>query len=215
MGTRAFRRSRKARYSRAAVMSPRVPSATYRLQFNANFRFRDAIAILDYLRDLGISHVYASPILSSRHGSGHGYDVTDPARIDQDLGGPEDFAALEAALAERGLGLILDIVPNHMAASSENHWWMDVLEFGPDSAFSSYFDIDWNLPSRALTGRLLLPFLGAPFGDVLNAGELRIDLRDGRFFLHYFDHTFPLSPASYTEVLSQCQADAQIVLDQG
>jgi (1->4)-alpha-D-glucan 1-alpha-D-glucosylmutase len=196
-------------------MPSRVPLATYRLQFNSNFRFRDAIPILDYLRDLGISHVYASPILSSRHGSGHGYDVTDPASIDLDLGGPEDFATLQAALEGRGLGLILDIVPNHMAASSENRWWMDVLEFGPDSAFSSFFDIDWNSPSRTLAGKLLLPFLGGPFGDVLNNGELKIGLHDGRFLLHYFDHTFPLSPASYAEILGHCQADAQIVLDQG
>jgi (1->4)-alpha-D-glucan 1-alpha-D-glucosylmutase len=196
-------------------MRSRVPLSTYRLQFNSSFRFRDAIPILDYLRDLGISHVYASPILSSRHGSGHGYDVTDPASIDQDLGGPEDFASFESALAERGLGLILDIVPNHMAASGENHWWMDVLEFGPDSAFSSYFDIDWNSSSRALAGKLLLPFLGAPFGQVLNSGELKISFRDGRFFVNYFDRTFPLSPASYTELLSQCQTDAQMVLDPG
>lgn len=185
-------------------MSSRIPLATYRLQFNSNFRFHDAISILDYLRDLGISHVYASPILSSRCGSGHGYDAIDPSAIDQDLGGPEDFALFEAALAERRLGLILDIVPNHMAASSENHWWMDVLEFGYESAFSSYFDIDWSSASRLLAGKLLLPFLGAPFGEVLNAGELRVALRDGRFFLHYFDHTFPFSPSSYAEILGQC-----------
>jgi (1->4)-alpha-D-glucan 1-alpha-D-glucosylmutase len=196
-------------------MPSRVPLATYRLQFNSNFRFRDAIPILDYLRDLGISHLYASPILSSRHGSGHGYDVTDPTSIDLKLGGPEDFDALQAALQERGLGLILDIVPNHMAASSENRWWMDVLEFGPDSAFSSYFDIDWDSPSRTLAGKLLLPFLGRPFGDVLNDGELKIGLHDGRFLLHYFDHTFPIAPASYAEILGHCQANAQIVLDRG
>jgi (1->4)-alpha-D-glucan 1-alpha-D-glucosylmutase len=196
-------------------MVSRVPSATYRLQFNSNFRFRDAIPLLDYLRDLGISHIYASPILSSRHGSGHGYDVTDSATIDRDLGGPEDFAVLLSALAGRGLGLILDIVPNHMAAGSENHWWMDVLEFGPDSAFSSYFDIDWTSPSRTLAGKLLLPFLGAPFGDVLNAGELKIGLHDGRFLLHYFDHTFPISPTSYAEILSFSQADAKVILDRG
>jgi (1->4)-alpha-D-glucan 1-alpha-D-glucosylmutase len=196
-------------------MRARVPLATYRLQFNPNFRFRDAMAILDYLRDLGISHVYASPILSSRHGSGHGYDVTDPTSIDLDLGGAEDFAALEAALEERGLGLLLDIVPNHMAASSENRWWTDVLEFGPDSAFSSYFDIDWNSPSRTLAGKLLLPYLGRPFGEVLNDGELKIGLRDGRFLLHYFDHTFPIAPVSYAEILGYCLTDTQIVLGSG
>jgi (1->4)-alpha-D-glucan 1-alpha-D-glucosylmutase len=196
-------------------MRSRVPLATYRLQFNSNFRFRDAIPILDYLRDLGISHLYASPILASRHGSGHGYDVTDPTSIDLDTGGAEDFAALQAALEERGLGLLLDIVPNHMAASSENRWWMDVLEFGPDSAFSSYFDIDWNSPSRTLAGKLLLPFLGRPFGEVLNDGELKIGLHDGRFFLHYFDHTFPIAPGTYAEILGYCLPDAQRVLESG
>jgi len=196
-------------------MRSRVPRATYRLQFNSNFRFRDAIPILDYLRDLGISHVYASPILASRHGSGHGYDVTDPTSIDLDVGGAEDFAVLQSALEERGLGLLLDIVPNHMAASSENRWWMDVLEFGQDSAFSSYFDIDWNSPSRTLAGKLLLPFLGRPFGDVLNDGELKIGLHDGRFLLHYFGHTFPIAPASYAEILGYCLPGAQIVLESG
>jgi (1->4)-alpha-D-glucan 1-alpha-D-glucosylmutase len=196
-------------------MSPRVPRATYRLQFNSNFRFRDAIPILDYLRDLGISHLYASPVLASRHGSGHGYDVTDPTSINLDAGGPEDFAMLQSALDERGLGLLLDIVPNHMAASSENRWWMDVLEFGPDSAFSSYFDIDWKSPSRALQGKLLLPFLGRAFGDVLNDGELKIALQDGRFFLHYGEQTFPIAPNSYAEILAYCQSGVQGALEPG
>src|ERR1700733_8750926 len=215
MEPRAFCRARKARYSRSAVMRSRVPLSTYRLQFNSSFRFRDAIPILDYLHDLGISHVYASPILSSRHGSGHGYDVTDPTSIDVDAGGPEDFAALQSALDERGLGLLLDIVPNHMAAGSENRWWMDVLEFGPDSTFSSYFDIDWKSLSRALQGKLLLPFLGRSFGDVLNDGELRIALQDGRLFLHYGEQTFPIAPNSYAEILASCQSDVQGALDTG
>ena len=196
-------------------MPPGVPLATYRLQFNSNFRFRDAIPILDYLRDLGISHVYASPILASRHGSGHGYDVTDPTSINLDAGGPEDFAALRSALEERGLGLLLDIVPNHMAAGSENRWWMDVLEFGPDSAFSSYFDIDWKSPSRTLQGKLLLPFLGRAFGDVLNDGELKIALQDARFVLHYGEQTFPIAPSSYAEILAHCQSDVQGALGPG
>jgi (1->4)-alpha-D-glucan 1-alpha-D-glucosylmutase len=196
-------------------MPPRVPLATYRLQFNSNFRFRDAIPILDYLRDLGISHIYASPILASRHGSGHGYDVTDPTSINVDAGGPEDFAALRSALDERGLGLLIDIVPNHMAASRENRWWMDVLEFGPDSAFSSYFDIDWKSPSRTLQGKLLLPFLGRSFGDVLNDGELKIALQDGRFVLHYGEQTFPIAPNSYAEILAYCQSDVQGALGPG
>jgi (1->4)-alpha-D-glucan 1-alpha-D-glucosylmutase len=178
-----------------------VPLATYRLQFNANFGFRDAIGILDYLHDLGISHLYASPILTSRRGSNHGYDVADPTRIDPDLGGEEGFAALQSALEKRGMGLLLDIVPNHMVASSENRWWMDVLEYGPDSPFAFYFDIDWRPPSRDLENKLLLPFLGKPFGQVLDAGEFKIQIENGRFFLRYGDQTFPIAPRSYAEIL--------------
>ena len=183
-------------------MPARAPLATYRLQFNSNFRFRDAISILDYLRDLGISHVYASPVLASRSGSGHGYDVTDPTKIDLDQGGEEEFAALQAALEERGMGLVLDLVPNHMAASSENRWWMDVLEFGPDSPFASYFDIDWKPPSRTLENKLLLPFLGRPFGEVLNDGELHLDWQGGRFVLQYGEQLFPIAPTSYAQILN-------------
>jgi (1->4)-alpha-D-glucan 1-alpha-D-glucosylmutase len=183
-------------------MPARAPLATYRLQFNSNFRFRDAISILDYLRELGISHVYSSPVLGSRSGSGHGYDVTDPTKIDLDEGGEEEFAALQSALEERGMGLVLDLVPNHMAASKENRWWMDVLEFGPDSPFASYFDIDWKPPSRTLENKLLLPFLGRPFGDVLNDGELHLDWQDGRFVLQYGEQLFPIAPTSYAQILN-------------
>src|SRR6185312_8957484 len=118
-------------------MNRNVPLATYRLQFNANFQFRDAIGILDYLRELGISHIYASPVFTSRRGSGHGYDVTDPTRIDPDLGTEEEFAELQGELQRRGMGIVFDIVPNHMAASHETPWWMDVLENGPESAYAS------------------------------------------------------------------------------
>jgi len=182
-------------------MPARAPLATYRLQFNSNFRFRDAISILDYLRELGISHVYASPVLASRSGSGHGYDVIDPTKIDLDEGGEEEFAALQSALEERGMGLLLDLVPNHMAASSENRWWMDVLEFGPHSPFASYFDIDWKPPSRSLENKLLLPFLGKPFADVLNEGELRISWQGSRFVLQYEEQIFPIAPRYYAEIL--------------
>src|SRR6201984_353264 len=183
-------------------MPARALLATYRLQFNSNFRFRDAISILDYLRELGISHVYASPILSSRRGSGHGYDVTDPTKIDLDEGGEEEFAAFQSALEERGMGLVRDLVPNHMAASKENRWWMDVLEFGPDSPFASYFDIDWKPPSRTLENKCLCPFLGRPFGDVLNDGELHLDWQDRRFVFRYGEQLFPIAPTSYAEILN-------------
>ncbi|HEY2144099.1 MAG TPA: malto-oligosyltrehalose synthase [Candidatus Udaeobacter sp.] len=194
-------------------MPARAPLATYRLQFNSNFRFRDAISILGYLQELGVTHVYASPVLASRSGSGHGYDVTDPTKIDLDQGGEEEFAALQSALEQRGMGLVLDLVPNHMAASSENRWWMDVLEFGPDSPFASYFDIDWKPPSRALENKLLLPFLGRPFGDVLNDGELHLDWQGSRFVLLYGEQVFPIAPTSYAQILNSATSGKDALLE--
>jgi (1->4)-alpha-D-glucan 1-alpha-D-glucosylmutase len=181
----------------------RIPSATYRLQLNKDFRFSDAIRILDYLNDLGISDVYVSPILGSRKGSGHGYDVTDPTRINPELGSDEDFANLQNELQKRGMGLIVDIVPNHMAASMENAWWMDVLENGPQSAYAAYFDIDWHPSARSLDGKILLPVLGRPFGEVLDSGELKLTFQEGKFYIQYFDSYLPLSPGSNYGILNR------------
>jgi (1->4)-alpha-D-glucan 1-alpha-D-glucosylmutase len=179
----------------------RIPSATYRLQLNKDFRFPDACKILDYLNDLGISDVYLSPILGSRKGSGHGYDVTDPTRINPELGSEEDFEHFQSELEKHGMGLVLDIVPNHMAAGMENAWWMDVLENGPQSAYAAYFDIDWYPPSRSLDGKILLPVLGKPFGEVLDSGELKLTFQEGKFYLQYLDSFFPLSPGSHWGIL--------------
>src|SRR5271168_3211309 len=179
----------------------RIPIATYRLQFHREFGFADACKLLDYLAQLGISDVYASPILTSRRGSTHGYDGTDPTRIDPDLGGEEGFALFQQELHKRGMGLLLDIVPNHMAASSENRWWMDVLENGTDSAFASYFDIDWRPGAKNMDGRILLPVLGKPFGEVLDGGELSVILEDAKFSIRYFDALFPVAPRSYSAIL--------------
>lgn len=178
-----------------------IPTATYRLQFNANFRFSDAAGVVDYLADLGITDVYASPILTSRKGSTHGYDVTDPTQIDPEIGSPHEFEELENAMLKRGMRLILDIVPNHMAASRENRWWMDVLENGSESGFASYFDIDWHPPSRNLEGKVLLPVLGRPFGEALDRGDLRLLFEGEKFFVQYFELLFPLTPRSYRRLL--------------
>ena len=196
------------------MVSTRIPLATYRLQFNKNFTFSDATRILDYLRELGITEIYASPILTSRRGSGHGYDVTDPNRLDPDLGSEKDFEVFVSELEKRGMGLLLDIVPNHMAASSENPWWMDVLENGPDSAFSSYFDIDWHPPSRNLDNKILLPILGRPFGEALDSGEFKLDFRDGKFSIEYFESSFPLAPRTYRSVLQHRIDRLKYLLDE-
>jgi (1->4)-alpha-D-glucan 1-alpha-D-glucosylmutase len=179
----------------------RIPTATYRLQLNKDFRFSDACKILDYLHGLGISDVYLSPILGSRKGSEHGYDVTDPTRINPELGTEEDFENFQNELQRRGMGLVLDIVPNHMAASMENSWWMDVLENGPQSAYAAYFDIEWRPSTRSLDGKILLPVLGRPFGEVLDSGELKLTFQDGKFYFQYLDSFFPLAPGSYYGIL--------------
>jgi (1->4)-alpha-D-glucan 1-alpha-D-glucosylmutase len=178
-------------------------SSTYRLQFNKEFTFQDAARIVDYLSELGITHIYASPIFGARRGSTHGYDVTDPTRLNPELGTDADFAAFHDKLRERNLGLILDIVPNHMSASSENSWWMDVLENGPDSAYASYFDIDWRPPARMLEGKVLLPVLGRPFGEALENQEFKLVLSDGKLFIQYFESLFPLAPSTYHLILKR------------
>jgi (1->4)-alpha-D-glucan 1-alpha-D-glucosylmutase len=183
-------------------MAPaRIPLACYRLQFNRDFTFRRASDALDYLSRLGITDIYSSPLLQSRSGSQHGYDVTDPSRIDAELGDEDQFEALQSALQKKGIGLLLDIVPNHMAASPENPWWMDVLENGPGSAYAAYFDIDWHPPSHTLANKILLPVLGSLYGRTLNHREFQIVFRRGSFLVQYHDMSFPLAPKSYRRIL--------------
>jgi (1->4)-alpha-D-glucan 1-alpha-D-glucosylmutase len=185
---------------------PRVPLATYRLQFNAGFTFEDARRITPYLAELGISDLYASPILKARKGSTHGYDVVDANALNPELGSEEDFDRLHAELQERRLGFLLDVVPNHMAASPENSWWMSVLENGPHSRFVHYFDIDWS-PVTAqgkTTNRVLLPILGRPYGEAVEAQEIKLGFDGEGFFFSYFDHRLPLTPESYRIVLHDC-----------
>jgi len=181
---------------------PRLPSSTYRIQLNQNFRFADTLKILNYLHELGVSDLYLSPVLASRKGSTHGYDLIDPSRINPDLGTEEEFTTLQTELQNRGMGLLLDIVPNHMAANAENPWWMDVLENGAQSAFAAFFDIEWHPHARSLEGRILLPVLGRPFGEALDSGEIHLIYGDGRFFIQYFESLFPVSPRSYHSILN-------------
>lgn len=175
-----------------------MPVATYRLQFNAQFTFADARKIVPYLAELGITDVYASPILRARKGSMHGYDTVDANLLNPELGTEEDFAELCAELDRRGMGLVLDIVPNHMAVSHENPWWTSLLENGPQSRYVHYFDIDWR------DDKVLLPILGRPYGEALEAKELRLGFDAGGFFVSYYDTRLPLAPPSYPLILREC-----------
>jgi (1->4)-alpha-D-glucan 1-alpha-D-glucosylmutase len=180
----------------------REPAATYRLQLHQGFGFLEARSLLPYLRDLGITHLYASPLFKARRGSLHGYSVTNPLELNPELGSKAAFDHLAHKLKTHGMGLILDIVPNHMAMSGSNPWWMDVLENGAASPYSVFFDIDWLPPKRTLEGRVLLPMLGKPFGQALEDQELTLKLdRDG-LAVHYFDHKFPVAPKSYRDILA-------------
>lgn len=190
------------RLARVAAPPVEVPSATCRLQFRKGFGFRQARLLAPYLQSLGITHIYASPIFLARAGSEHGYDVTDPRRLDPALGSEEEFNAFTSELNRRGMGLILDVVPNHMAADAENEWWESALEDGPRSPFARFFDIDWKGVDRATRGRLVLPTLGAPYGEVLEKGELRLALDERGLHVRYWERRFPVKAASYSAVLS-------------
>ena len=175
--------------------------STYRFQFNGQFTFKDATAQIPYLHALGITHVYASPYLKSQPGSAHGYDVTDHNQINPELGAEEDYNAYIAALKEHGIGQILDMVPNHMAASSANAWWTDVLENGQNSPYANYFDVDWTPVKSELAGKVLLPILGQQFGEALEAGALQLEHTDGGFFLRYYETVLPIAPETSVPVL--------------
>ncbi|MEA2669901.1 MAG: (1-_4)-alpha-D-glucan 1-alpha-D-glucosylmutase, partial [Chloroflexota bacterium] len=179
-------------------MSAPAPRATYRVQLRPGFGFDEAAALAPYLAELGISHLYASPILQAVPGSQHGYDVADPTRISHELGGDEGFRRLVEALRSAGLGLLLDIVPNHMSTDARvNPWWADVLEAGVDSPWAEFFDIEWDPPQPELRGRVLLPVLGDSPEVVARRGELRLERSEGRVRLAYFDARIPLAPSSF------------------
>ncbi len=179
-------------------------TATLRLQFHRDFTLDDATALVDYFAELGISHIYASPLLTARPGSMHGYDVIDPTRINPELGGEPALQRLVDALRAKGMGLILDIVSNHMAVGGAgNAWWLDVLEWGRRSPYAQFFDIEWNSPDPLLEGQLLVPFLGSDYGEALQQGtiKLRLDIDNGSLYAEHYEHRFPITPPSYGEVL--------------
>ena len=183
-------------------MQARIPVSTYRLQFNRDFTFEQARSLVEYFRELGVTDYYSSPVLKARPGSPHGYDVVDHARVNPEVGTEEQLAEMCRHLRERGMGVLVDVVPNHMCiASAENAWWQDVLENGPSSPYARYFDIDWNPPNPALKNRVLLPILGDQFGRVLERQELRVAYRDGAFQVHYWETQLPVAARTSTLVL--------------
>ena len=180
----------------------RVPAATYRLQLHHGFRFITAQALVPYLHDLGISDLYASPFFKARRRSLHGYSVTNPLEINPELGSRVSLRALRKVLKSKGMGLLLDIVPNHMALSHNNPWWLDVLENGPGSPYAVFFDIDWHPLNQAMEGRVLQPILGEPYGQVLENQQFTLTLEEAGFFVNYYEHKFPLDPKTYGLILT-------------
>ncbi|MDP4023411.1 malto-oligosyltrehalose synthase [Methylobacterium sp. NEAU 140] len=197
---------RGARSGASRLAAP-PPRATYRLQFHKGFSFADAEAIVPYLKKLGISHVYASPLQKARPGSTHGYDIVDHGEINPELGGEAGFVRLSDALHAHGLKLLLDIVPNHMGVGgADNPWWLSVLEWGALSPFAHAFDIDWQ---RLGAGRnLVIPFLGSRYGEALETGtlELKFDAEKGAFSVWHYEHQFPIRPLSYPTILNRVLA---------
>lgn len=183
-----------------------MPRATARIQFFAGFTMDDAVPIIPYLARLGISHLYASPLLKARPGSTHCYDIVDHNEINPELGGESALRRLVETLRAHDMGLILDIVPNHMGVGgADNKWWMDVLEWGKASRYSEFFDIDWEPTDPSLHGKVLAPFLGSSYGEALANGELilKCEASSGQLFIGYHDNHFPISVRSASQVLHE------------
>ncbi|MGA2602131.1 MAG: alpha-amylase family glycosyl hydrolase, partial [Bryobacteraceae bacterium] len=190
-----------------------TPNATYRLQLNKDFGFCDVLKLVPHLDSIGISDLYLSPIFQARKGSMHGYDVTDPSRLNEELGTPQDFDALVEGLRGRGMSILLDIVPNHMAASAENPWWVDVLENGSASQYSAFFDVEWNDDSPAVHEGIYLPILGEPYAEALEQQKLHLWIDEQGLHLSYYDTPFPLDPSTYGDVVSYRLSDLLGKLD--
>ena len=180
----------------------RIPTSTYRLQFHAGWNFSQAIKLTPYLQELGITDVYASPLFKASRGSLHGYSVTNPLELNPELGSKAQYDSWCRKLRSLDMGLLQDVVPNHMALSKSNPWWQDVLENGQGSPYAVFFDIEWNPPYRSLKNRVLLPILGRPYGQCLENQELTLSLNADGFAVNYYNHSFPLDLQSYLPILT-------------
>src|SRR5437016_3208976 len=186
------------------------PLSTYRLQFNAGFRFEEASRLVGYLHALGVSHIYSSPVLKAREGSLHGYDITDHNSLNPEIGGYEDFQNLVRELKNYGMGQILDFVPNHMGVGlGINPWWWDVLANGRASEFAEFFDIDWNPLKAELQNKLLLPILGDQYGAELIAGNIRLALDEQGFHIQYYDKKLPIDPQTIPVIFDSVSNEIQ------
>ncbi len=202
----------EGRADRKIVLPPRntvdpdlaIPASTYRLQFSKDFTLQDAVRIIPYLAELGISHVYASSYLAARSGSTHGYDIVDHNTINPEIGTEADLRQYLNTLNAWRMGQILDFVPNHMGVNrSDNEWWMDVLEWGQESPFAKFFDIDWQVADPSLRGKVMLPVLGEPFGTTVMSGAVKLTYEQklGSFSLWYGEHRFPVNPSDYAAII--------------
>lgn len=194
-----------------------LPGATYRVQFSPDFTFQDASDLVPYLHDLGITDLYASPLFRPRQGSTHGYDVVDYSQLNPALGDEADFERLIEQLEAHRMGLILDIVPNHMGIGMDNHWWMDVLEHGPSSPYAQYFDINWLPTKRALENKVLLPILEDHYGRVLEDGKFQLVYDGQKFGLRYGEMVLPVTVSACIIILQCClehlPADGDVAME--
>jgi (1->4)-alpha-D-glucan 1-alpha-D-glucosylmutase len=183
--------------------------STYRVQLQSGFRLADLKDRVPYLSRLGVTHVYLSPVLRARHGSTHGYDVVDPTTLNPALGDEAELRELVRELTRAGMGVVLDIVPNHMATGSENPYWEDVLAHGQASPFARWFDIDWGPPQARRPYRIFLPLLGQRLARVIRDGELKVVYREGRFRFAYYEQSFPIDPGSFPLILEAGLGDTR------
>jgi len=179
-----------------------VPASVYRLQFNPDFKFTDAEALIPYLKELGVDAIYASPYFQSAPGSFHGYDVTNPNRINPEIGSEEEYSRFCDALKQAGMGQILDVVPNHMGVKGNNNrYWMDVLENGQSSIYAHFFDIDWDPEKAELKNKVLIPLLGDLYGQILENQEIQLCFTGSEFLIRYWSHELPIAPDTYPLIL--------------